>query len=316
MLICPALMTTSSKPLTARPAPKEEPPVFGVLPPETRANSPFCVRRDAMRLFFVGLMGVSILAFSLDSGRGASAGNEVPVVAAEGEASVVNGGTIKKSRKTEPSESMGISLSVESQDAEVKQEEGALGGRRKAGAALAGTEKKKSLPKKARAKVNQRKPALVVKETKTGLFAADFVEAEKKIVAKEWKGAVGAYNKILKKDPKNEEALRGKVYALDQNGSDKALDLLDEMAEKYPRMAEIHAARARILARQNDTVEALAAWERAVELDPKNDVYGMGLAFLNDRMGREAEALRLYRKFSKTLSPDARKRMEYLSDKE
>ncbi len=267
--------------------------------------------------FFLALLGFAIVAFSLDAGRGATAGDSKQSAVSSEAASV---GPLKKSRKTEPSESMGISLSVESQDAEVRREDSprkssaaASKGKKKAAVKTEKAAVKTAVRTKKKEKSAKSRGSLVVKKKAAG--DPLFTEAERRIEAKDWKGAVGAYNKILKKEPRNKAALEGKVYALGQNGSDKALELLDDMAEKCSGFPSFHASRARILVRQNDTVEALAAWKRALELDPKNESYKLGLAVLTDRMGREAEALALYKDLRAPLSPETRKRRDYLSEK-
>lgn len=131
-----------------------------------------------------------------------------------------------------------------------------------------------------------------------------------------WDTALKLYGMVLKKDPKNQAALQGKVAVLSQRGGDEDLEALDALAEKAPSMASLHAARARILVRQKDTIEALTAWQKAVALDPQNKDYRLGLAILNDKLGRQSEALKLYRAIPKPLPPEAQRRLDYLASHE
>ena len=77
------------------------------------------------------------------------------------------------------------------------------------------------------------------------------------------------------------KAWADKIAALEASGTDEALEALDDMAEAQPQSPAVHAARAKILVRQKDTVEALEAWKRALALDPQNEAYKSGLAKLN-----------------------------------
>ncbi len=131
-----------------------------------------------------------------------------------------------------------------------------------------------------------------------------------------WDTALKLYGTILQKDPKNQAALQGKVSILSHRGHDEDLEALDVLVEKNPSMAMAHAARARILVRQKDTLEALAAWQKAVALEPKNKDYRLGLAILNDKLGRQAEALKLYRTIPEPLPHEAQRRLDYLASHE
>ncbi len=323
MVICPPRMNTTKDSPIPKPKGNERPSASVLLPLNLPPAGSLRKGRDLFAsCFFLAFLGLATAAFSLDvGGRAATAGTpekatkNPPLTAVQEEGRVPS---LKKSRKMEPSESMGISLSIESSEAEAQQET------QKENADRSPAGEKKTARKKAAGKKQGKKQtnagrSVDLKVVKPRVKTADsllLAEAEKKTEAKDWKGAVGVYNKILKKEPNNRIALEGKIYALGQNGSDKALELLDEIAEKHPEIASLHAARARILVRQNDTKEALEAWRKAVEIEPEKQDYRLGLAVLIDRLGEGAEALILYRQLRKPWPEEVKSRVDYLSSKD
>lgn len=219
---------------------------------------------------------------------------------------------VQRSFVPAPEEPAGINLSIESRETEEKADD--LSARAAARAARKAAAEKKAAEETKDKDEAKSKDKMELAVT-TAPRDADMARADTLVETKEWKEALAVYNKILKKDKNNMEALHGKVYVLEKRGAEDALDGLDALADRYPNAAFVHAARARILVRQNDTLEALKAWEKAVRLDPKNEDYKLGLAVLNDRLGRDADALRLYKQLAKPLPADAQKRVDYLSDK-
>lgn len=229
----------------------------------------------------------------------------------------------KSSRKTGHDETQGIVLSIDSATSDV----GKSSAKGKTGATVIETEKKASAPKakKAAPAAEKKKEKKKPKESKPPRKKADRKseekaqkpQAEKKEVtampaAENWEAALDEANKALKKNPADKAAWMAKIRALDGMGTDEALDKLDDMAEKKPDVPAVHAARARILERQLDTLEAVDAWNRAIALDPKNDEYRLRLAQLNEQMGRKADAIKAY-KSVKSLPASAQKRLEALS---
>ncbi|MFA6279647.1 MAG: tetratricopeptide repeat protein [Bdellovibrionales bacterium] len=214
--------------------------------------------------------------------------------------------TSKKARKMQEGEPLGIALSEGSQDSEVQDKpvKAAPATATKSGATIVVTKvEKKSASSEDSEDVERGSGdtlSLARKATQDGA----------------WDKAIKLYGVILKKEPKNQAALQGKVFALSQRGRDEDLDVLDGIAEKNPSLAAVHAARARILVRQKDTMEALTAWQKAVALDPKNKDCRLGLAILNDKLGRQDEALKLYRAIPKPLPPEAQRRLDYLASHE
>lgn len=163
------------------------------------------------------------------------------------------------------------------------------------------------------------------KEAPTKPVIAPVVEPEKKEVAAapvpvstpaqapvlDPKERLAKAQEALRKNKGDQKAWMEKVAALSAIGSDDALDKLDDMADAKPSIPEVHAARARILVRQRDTVEALNAWQRAVALDPANDAYKIALGDLAVDLGRKADAVKAYQA-AKTLPADAQKKLDAL----
>ncbi len=208
---------------------------------------------------------------------------------------------LKNARKMQEDEPLGIALSEGSQSSEVQDKtvRAAPAPVAKTGVLIAVTRAEKKV------------------ENSEDEAGGDMLSRARKAAQKgAWDTALKLYSTILKKDPHNQAALQGTVAVLSQRGGDEDLEALDALAEKAPSMASLHAARARILVRQKDTIEALTAWQQAVALDPKNKDYRLGLAILNDKLGRQSEALKLYRAIPKPLPPEAQRRLDYLASHE
>ncbi len=140
--------------------------------------------------------------------------------------------------------------------------------------------------------------------------------AENAVKAEDWSGALGFYDVVLARQPKNRHALSGKIFVLEQGDSSNALDDIDAMLAVYPKEGQLYAARARLLTVNGDLNAALASWQKAAELDRRNRDYRLGIAVTQDRLGNEEEALTWYRKVSRAhLSAEAQRRMDYLAKK-
>lgn len=283
----------------------------------------------ARRIRLAGMVVIAVLlagfvfGAAFYSGSGAVA-KDAPVSSQQTVTSSKNASApTKRYRKTDDNEPSGISLSAESLAFDVGKDQG-RGKTKRAKVATQTTEPEaESLPvvqSKSGAKIvvtkekpAKRKASAKERRVPSGELDKSVEPAKDAVAAKDWGRAIAAYNQVLKKDSKNQAALKGKIYALEQRGGDDDLDALDEIAERNPKMASVHAARARILVRQKDTMEALTAWKKAVSLEPQNKDYKLGLAILNDKLGRADEALKLYRQVPKPLSPDVQKRLDYLS---
>lgn len=246
-------------------------------------DAPLYRQRKAVYVVAAALLFGLVLGNVMTGGAVANEKPKAKTVAVTSEAKIP--ALPKSSRKTEMDEPSGITLSLDDNDTPVK----------------TSTQKNKPEP---RVVVEETKPA----EDDKGPLA----EAAAAAKDKDWNRALALYSAALKKNKNDKDALLGKIYVLEQRGSDEDLETLDDMADKHAKEPTLHAARARILIRQNDTVEALAAWGRAVQLNPKNKDYRLGLAILNDRLGHDAEALRLYKEVPGKMSAEVKQRVAFL----
>ncbi len=156
-------------------------------------------------------------------------------------------------------------------------------------------------------------PRIVVSEGPALSANALMKEAHNEIAAKNYAVAIARYDRILSKDENHPEAWEGKLYALQQTGSREAQTAIERMIAQRPLSAPAHAALGQMLTERNETQQALAAWRRALELDPANDGYRLSLAILYDRTGQDAGALDLYRQLPPPLSPAIQQRLDYLA---
>jgi len=142
----------------------------------------------------------------------------------------------------------------------------------------------------------------------TGLMAEAYTQIEKQNFA----AAVEIYDKALDKDENDNEAWKGKCYALQQMETPEAVAELKKMIEHRPQSAPAHAALGQILTQRGEREQALKPLQRAVELDPGNDTYRANLAILHDRMGHDAEAIDLYKKIKPPVPYAIKQRLESL----
>jgi tetratricopeptide (TPR) repeat protein len=105
-------------------------------------------------------------------------------------------------------------------------------------------------------------------------------------------------------DPQSEELLRGLAEGLLSlgRGAD-ALREVDAALAHRPEASSLYALRGILLARDKHPEEALAAFRRAIELDPKSAAALGGLATVLATGGERAEATRLYDQAA-SLDPD------------
>lgn len=140
-------------------------------------------------------------------------------------------------------------------------------------------------------------------------------EAQTFVESGDYNTAIAIYDNALDKDGNNQEAWEGKALALQQSASPGAIEQLREMVSEKPFSGSAHAALAQALMKQDNNDAALTFWQRAVELEPANKTYKLSLAVLHDRMGHDAEALKLYREMGSSLPYAAQKRLEALESK-
>lgn len=141
----------------------------------------------------------------------------------------------------------------------------------------------------------------------------EFEKASHAIESGAWDKALAIYQKVLERDPQNKQAMAGKIFVLGLRGHDEDLIALEQFSIDTPYNPKIHAARARILAKQKNIMESLAAWKRAYKLAPRNKDFGLGLAVTLDRLGRNEEALQLYKRLPKPLPIDVQRRLNFLN---
>jgi len=156
-------------------------------------------------------------------------------------------------------------------------------------------------------------PEITVKDPDEKPAAGLVRDARRLVKEGKYGEAITLYDKALEKDGNNQEAWAGKIYVLQQSGLPEALGELEKMAALRPFSAPVFAAKAHILSREKRSGEAVDSWRRALELEPSNKKYILGLAVLYDHMGKTAEALDAYGKMPSPLPRAVRERMEYLS---
>lgn len=244
----------------------------------------------------------------------ASVGIPEKALAAPGKESV---SSTKKSRRMDEGEPVGIALSVESAASEVRIPDKSRPSAKTPEGAKAEPDRGPCIRQAHAArhrhnhkKINRRVSLSAAKKTPPIQPAP---VADSSASSQDLSAALASYDAILKKRKNDPAALEGKVRALDQMGTDEALDKLDDLAEKHPSLASAQAARARILTRQKDTVVASEAWQQAVALDPGNKDYKLSQAALADQMGRGEEAFKFYKAIPGSLPPAAQSRFKSLA---
>ncbi len=138
------------------------------------------------------------------------------------------------------------------------------------------------------------------------------VKAEMLTDKRQWARALRAYDAALVREPGHRSALVGKAALLGARAGKGDLERLDAMLDHHAYLSEIHAARAHILAQEGREDQALAAWEKALELEPQRREYLLGLAVLYDRMGQIDEALDAYAEVPPPLPAESQRRYDYL----
>ena len=134
-------------------------------------------------------------------------------------------------------------------------------------------------------------------------------QAQTMVAARHYAAADHLYEEILAQEPRNPEAWAGRLSAFEQSGADEAIK---ETAASHPRLAVAQKALARLLTRKDDEESALAAWKKAVELDPTDIEARLGLAILYDRSGQSEDALAQYTQVEPR-TEDVQRRMAYLA---
>ncbi|WP_454831974.1 winged helix-turn-helix domain-containing protein [Pseudoxanthomonas wuyuanensis] len=112
--------------------------------------------------------------------------------------------------------------------------------------------------------------------------------------------AIGLYQRALQEAPGNIEALLGLsraysarvcLFNFPPEWAERAQQLADQVIRKHPEQAAAHAVRGYAYDCRGRIDDALAGYERAVQLEPAADNSRASAAYLYDRKGRLADAL-------------------------
>lgn len=99
--------------------------------------------------------------------------------------------------------------------------------------------------------------------------------------------ARGAYEKVLKADPNNREALTNLTAIMADKAPNEALTRLQELERAYPNFSPVKAQIGLTQAKLGDFESALDNLRRAVNLTPEAVLYRYNLALVLDRLGRK-----------------------------
>lgn len=106
--------------------------------------------------------------------------------------------------------------------------------------------------------------------------AEDFVESGMLAFDEgDWKGAALAFDKALKLDENNAQALAGLALVLaEKEQTDKAFEFIDKAMAKNPNLAAIHTAKGRVLimsGRPDALAQAIDVFNKALSLNPGDE---------------------------------------------
>lgn len=107
--------------------------------------------------------------------------------------------------------------------------------------------------------------------------------------------ALAQYEDVLKRDPKNHEALFGAGRCLAVNGNPKTLDFFDKAIAVSPENAAYHAEKAAFLEKTGQIPEAVEAYGKAAALNPRDWESMLGKARLLDAENQTGAACDCYR---------------------
>lgn len=119
------------------------------------------------------------------------------------------------------------------------------------------------------------------------------------------KEAIEIWHQILLGNPNDDVARNNLVSALAELSTPEAEDELRQIADLRPRFAPAHASLAKLLANKGETSEASRYLQKALDIEPKNNVYRLSLAIFYDRMEQRDKALTLYNKALESRAADA-----------
>jgi Flp pilus assembly protein TadD len=114
--------------------------------------------------------------------------------------------------------------------------------------------------------------------------------------------AQDAYNRVLKLDPSNREALSNVIAIVGDRSPAEALTRLLELEREYPGFSPVKAQIGLAYAKMGTMPEALTYLSRAVAMSPESVMYQYNLALVLDHLGRREQAVAAYQTVLAALS--------------
>jgi Tfp pilus assembly protein PilF len=103
-----------------------------------------------------------------------------------------------------------------------------------------------------------------------------------------------SYERVLRIDPSNREALTNLTVILAEREPGEALKRLQELEREYPSFSPVKAQIGLVYAKLNQLEPALDYLRRAVNLTPDAPMYHLNLALVLDRLNRKEQAVVSY----------------------
>jgi Tfp pilus assembly protein PilF len=107
--------------------------------------------------------------------------------------------------------------------------------------------------------------------------------------------AMDTYQRLVDLNPRDIEALTNYLGLLQKQKPDEAMARLNKLSEQYPSNAAVAGQIGTIFASQMDTPNALRYFMKARALDATNPIYPFNIAVLYDRLGTADKADEYYR---------------------
>lgn len=102
------------------------------------------------------------------------------------------------------------------------------------------------------------------------------------------------YQRVLAIDSNNREALTNLMSIIAAQAPAAALSELRDLQNTYPAFSPIAAEIAQIDAQTGNFADAIASFNKAIQLSPDNALYRLNLAIIQDRAGMQNEAAQSY----------------------
>ena len=104
------------------------------------------------------------------------------------------------------------------------------------------------------------------------------------------------YERVLRLDPNNLEALTNLTSIFSAQAPNEAMTRLLDLEREYPRFSPVKAQIGLLYARMGSTTEALTYLSEAARMSPNTVMYHYNLAVLLDRLGRSEQAIASYQR--------------------